>query len=478
DHTFEMLLKETGLPVIRRPEWSAVHFGRKFQADVTFLGNHIMIGRPAGYAILQDTIQGFKLGYEAIRHCVPEGLPYIVIEDFKNISGSSLDSRKYYIKDLTSRPNVLAFIFCNTSALFNISIKLAKKIYNLKPDLYIAKDLSEALILAKNILSKNDPNLLQHVASDEQKICREIVCREDWSLYFDGYSMQFELINDNILHALPSGYLRDEHVGPVFDLMQKAFDEMHLKNGAYSFACDHQQLKGATIKARRNYVERFRNWHKRHPVNKVIHYNTNWVLRAAINISKINAPFEVFVVNDLDAAISLAAKGTGREHQQPIKPKSNVLNFPQKVDLKKYSDELIQMLSELNWESKSAEEISQHIDPAHPFSEVMEAISLIKMDMDQILSEQKKVEKELRLSEEKFSKAFNLGPLIITISKVSDGTYVEASDYFLKLTEYTREEVVGRTSIELKIWKMRKIWKELSKPLWKLGRFMSGRSLT
>jgi PAS domain S-box-containing protein len=453
DHAFEMLLKETGLPVIRRPEWSAAHFGRKFQADITFLGNHIMVSRPSGYATLQDTDKAFKLGYEAIRHCVPDGSPYVLIEDYKDISGASLDSRKFAINDLSSRSNVLAMIFCNTSALFNISIKLAKKIYKLKTDLYIAKDMSEAVNLAKNILSKNNPTLLQHVASDELKVCQEIVCKEDWSLTFDGYSMRFELINGNIFHAVPSGYLRDEHVGPVFDLLQKAFDEMHLQDGAYSFVCDHKHLKGATIKARRNYVECFRNWHKRHPVNKVIHYNTNWVLRAAINISKINAPFEVFVVADLDAAISLASKEEKREYQQPIKGKRNVLNFPQKIDLKAYSDELIQMLSELNWESKSAEEMSEKIDPSHPFSEVMEAISLIKMDMDQVLSEQKKVEKELRLSEEKFSKAFNLGPLIITISKVSDGTYVEASDYFLKTTEYTREEVIGRTSTELKIWK-------------------------
>jgi PAS domain S-box-containing protein len=453
DHAFEMLLKEIGLPVTRRPEWSAVHFGKKFQADITFLGNHIMLSRPSGYATLRDTDQAFKLGYEAIRQCVPDGSPYVLIEDYKNVSGASLDSRKFAIKDLSSRPNVLAMIFCNTSALFNISIKLAKKIYKLKTEIFIAKDLSEALKLAENIVSKENPALLHRVTSDKIKLRRDITSEENWAISLEGYSMRFERINGNILHAVSSGYLRDGHVAPIFDLLQKVFDEMNLKDGTYSLVCDHKQLKGATIRARRNYVEGFRNWHIRHPVNKVIHYNTNWVLRAAINISKINAPFEVFVVDDLNAAISLASEKSKREYQQPLKRKSDVINFPQKVDLKTYSDELIQMLSELNWESKSAEEISQNIDPSHPFSEVMEAISLIKMDMDQVLSEQKKVEKELRLSEEKFSKAFNLGPIIITISKVSDGTYVEASEYFLKTTEYTREEVIGRTTTELNIWK-------------------------
>jgi len=58
----------------------------------------------------------------------------------------------------------------------------------------------------------------------------------------------------------------------------------------------------------------------------------------------------------------------------------------------------------------------------------------------------------LKISEEKFSKTVHLGPVIITLSRVDDGRYVEVSDYFLKLTGYTREEVLGHTSIELNIW--------------------------
>jgi PAS domain S-box-containing protein len=59
---------------------------------------------------------------------------------------------------------------------------------------------------------------------------------------------------------------------------------------------------------------------------------------------------------------------------------------------------------------------------------------------------------KLQQSEEKFSKAFHLGPVISTISTLADGKYVEISDFFLKLTEYSREEVIGHTSIELGIW--------------------------
>jgi len=58
----------------------------------------------------------------------------------------------------------------------------------------------------------------------------------------------------------------------------------------------------------------------------------------------------------------------------------------------------------------------------------------------------------LQQSEEKYSKAFHLGPVIITLSTWDEGRYLEVSDHFLRLTEYTSDEVIGHTAIELGIW--------------------------
>jgi PAS domain S-box-containing protein len=58
----------------------------------------------------------------------------------------------------------------------------------------------------------------------------------------------------------------------------------------------------------------------------------------------------------------------------------------------------------------------------------------------------------LRLSEEKFSKAFQASPLWMTLSALDDGRYLEINDTFLKITGYTRKEVLGKTSVELGLW--------------------------
>ena len=57
-----------------------------------------------------------------------------------------------------------------------------------------------------------------------------------------------------------------------------------------------------------------------------------------------------------------------------------------------------------------------------------------------------------RQEEEKSAAIFRLVPVVVTLSTVSEGRYVEASDYFYTLSGYTREQVIGRTSFDLNLW--------------------------
>jgi len=64
----------------------------------------------------------------------------------------------------------------------------------------------------------------------------------------------------------------------------------------------------------------------------------------------------------------------------------------------------------------------------------------------------KKAEEALRRSEEKFSKIFRSSPDWIAISALEDGRLIDVNDAFLKITGYSRDEVIGRTSAELGLW--------------------------
>ncbi|RJR21194.1 MAG: PAS domain S-box protein [Nitrospiraceae bacterium] len=68
------------------------------------------------------------------------------------------------------------------------------------------------------------------------------------------------------------------------------------------------------------------------------------------------------------------------------------------------------------------------------------------------ITEKRQAEETLRISEEKFSKAFRSSPAFITISTVLDGRFIEVNDAFIEASGYSREEMIGISSLELGIW--------------------------
>jgi len=69
------------------------------------------------------------------------------------------------------------------------------------------------------------------------------------------------------------------------------------------------------------------------------------------------------------------------------------------------------------------------------------------------ISELKTAEASLRAIEERFRLAFHTSPDSINLNRVSDGKYVDINQGFTDLTGYTREDVIGKTSLEINIWK-------------------------
>ena len=59
---------------------------------------------------------------------------------------------------------------------------------------------------------------------------------------------------------------------------------------------------------------------------------------------------------------------------------------------------------------------------------------------------------ERKKAEEIFRTAFNANPEPITIATIAEGRYIDVNESFLRVTGYQREEVIGRTSLELNFW--------------------------
>lgn len=68
------------------------------------------------------------------------------------------------------------------------------------------------------------------------------------------------------------------------------------------------------------------------------------------------------------------------------------------------------------------------------------------------ISERKRVERTLRESKEFYLKAFKTSPDSINITRIEDGVYVSVNEGFIETIEYTEEELLGKSSLEINIW--------------------------
>jgi PAS domain S-box-containing protein len=74
--------------------------------------------------------------------------------------------------------------------------------------------------------------------------------------------------------------------------------------------------------------------------------------------------------------------------------------------------------------------------------------SLIQFKLQDI-TDRKRIEAIVQKSEEKFRKIFHLSPIMIAISTMEDGRFIDVNERFLQSLVFSREVVLGKTSSEL-----------------------------
>lgn len=86
------------------------------------------------------------------------------------------------------------------------------------------------------------------------------------------------------------------------------------------------------------------------------------------------------------------------------------------------------------------------------------AVRIIYLEVGQIailckdITEQKKAQESLRLSEEKFYRAFHCSPSMMTITTLEDWIYLDVNEMFCSQTGYKREEVIGLSRNDINLW--------------------------
>jgi len=108
----------------------------------------------------------------------------------------------------------------------------------------------------------------------------------------------------------------------------------------------------------------------------------------------------------------------------------------------------------VHYESVRRRKDGQRIDMSLTISPIknLEGEVIAASTIGRDITERKRAERLLRQSEEKFKTAFLTSPDSININRLEDGMFVSINNGFTRITGYTAEDAVGKTSIELDIW--------------------------
>ncbi len=413
----------SGLPVTRRPEWTDMPLDEGYWATVFLLGDHILVGRPSGYATQDGVDRILSLTAKIVSDHLSPDRPYIHVQDYTRLSGASVKSRTHFSDVMKKRRGVGAVVFCLGSPWTRIAVQLAKRLHGFPYAMYTVKDYRAAVRLAAELASAGG-TIAGAPAIDSPRAIPEghVTADSSWELREADYMSRFEIVNGDILHSLSEGYLEEKHIGPVEALREKVLAAMGPENG-YFYVAGVTKMRGMSGGARRAYLASLQSLYRKRPFRMFILYGANTFMRAAATLARPLTKVRVRLAGDLAEALDLIEKE--RRESPPILPAGRKGRGAdgRSQGARPYVEEILQYLGRINWEEdglgeKGVESASPSLQP------VFDAIDLIKKELDDLFHDRRQA--EAQLNEAKVKLELQYGELK-ALDRMKDALFQDAS---------------------------------------------------
>ncbi|MFA5902980.1 MAG: PAS domain S-box protein [Desulfobacula sp.] len=472
----------SGLPVISRPEW--VYEGKKngFKVEVFLIGGRILHIKAQGVVNIDDQVNSINLQDRVARTAIGENEPFIQIQDWENFKGASNESRQYYIDYLKNNDRVTGVIFCHTSFMFRMSIKLGKRLNMVPFPIYIADDYAGAVKTAQELMenmkiqdaaekSEKKDFPLQFVSDEPdfgRSVCKilntnkqavtEAVAvlrkncvqvdtldfskqrfsKNNWKIEMGAYRISFEIIGEDIIYSEPHGILKEDYIDDIFALHERVIREAGFENGKpYFRILNWTNFESSSLRARKLFVRKTNELQELYPCAFSVIFGMNPFMTLMINISKAFLPFKVFAAKDIHEALEIIEEKQAALKNKPVEVEEEGSDNNFDIRMETFKAQLLNYMGTLDWDQKGIGD--QNIEDGHPFKEVFDALSIIKADLDSVFEERDEAETRLRQSEERYRNILeNIDDGYYEVDL--EGNFLFFNETLLKLMGYSHEE--------------------------------------
>ncbi len=417
---------ECGQKIIRKKEWENLEYNGGHKVTYKIIGERIILGKGSGKSTIDSLMGSLGLASKIIDEYF-KGKPFVYIENFTEIINPSFGARKFYIKFMKklSKKNMKALIYFGVNPYLKFLINLSKKLNVLPFPVLVVDSLKSAVELAMKILNETGTS---YNNSNKNK---HIISKPEWFIKEKEGSLKIEIINNKIFHSIPEGKVTEYYIEKVRKIRGNIIKE-YFQGKKYYFVVDYSGIETSS-KVKKLYIDEINQLYEKYPFETYIIYNANKTMYLITILSSSLIKFPYKFVKDFKSAIDFIEHKENKKHKR-IKHKKKK---ERKNEIKKYVEEFLQFLGEINWEEIGISE-NYKKPSSHPFHQIYEAIAVIKNDLDELYLEKKKNEEEKAILEEKLHQSLKLeaigklaGAVAHDLNNVLMGI-VSYPDYLLK----------------------------------------------
>ncbi len=147
------------LPILAKKSYEIGTPTFPYRLDLACLGKWILLVKTNGYCKDSYVDDELRLTYSYIETYFSQNRPFVLLEDYSDITGSAPEARDKYITTHKKNASLfLAFVIYNISLLSRFSFNLAKKFRLTSEPVFVARNYSDAVVLALRELCKAHPD--------------------------------------------------------------------------------------------------------------------------------------------------------------------------------------------------------------------------------------------------------------------------------------------------------------------------------
>ncbi len=381
----------TSLPMHARPEWTDITIDSNFSVSFSLIGKSILFTRLKGAIGKAASQQLFVVRKRILTESGLLNDTYAEIVDYERYEGyPSMEVRTAlanFLRQEFKTGNLVGFWVFNTSKILKWMYNVAAKFYNDASSLYVVGNYEEAISQAVNLLEKTGAAIGQRQYKKWH--------RDDWRIDLDGYGDSFELIGDDIVHSMPRGILKEQHVADIFEVFETVLKETGLTDkGGYYHAFNMTNLTKINWRAIRKFIAAARTSLEKTPCRLSVAFGMNAFMANVLGFGRRFVSIPVATAHNLADALAIIEKD--KISCVNTTPESNSGKGIEK-QLEPYCNELLQVMGRINWDRKGvAWDQIVDVDDTHPFKPVIDALAIIKEDVDDLFRERKQSEERYR----------------------------------------------------------------------------------